>query len=300
MFKGSYVAMVTPFKNGKVDDARLKWLVDFQIEQGTEGLVPCGSTGESATLVARGAQARDGSGDQGRARPRSGPGRGRLQFDVGSAGAGQARRPCRAPTGRSRSCPITTSPPRRASLSISSRSPGRPNCRSSSTTFPDAPALTCRWKRWSSSPRPVRRSSASRKPPATMDYTSQLLTSLGRDRFIVFSGDDSLTLPLLSLGARGVISVLANILPGPMVEMCGRWENGNVERRSGSPSAALPAHAGAVCGDQSHSDQGRDGAVGALPGRDAPAARPHIHRKPEEALGGPGRLPVSPKGEIND
>src|SRR4051812_9740541 len=50
MFKGSYVAIVTPFKNKKVDSARLKWLVDYQIENGTEGLVPCGSTGESATL----------------------------------------------------------------------------------------------------------------------------------------------------------------------------------------------------------------------------------------------------------
>jgi len=39
-FKGSYVALVTPFKNGKVDAARLKWLVDYQIDQGTEGLVP--------------------------------------------------------------------------------------------------------------------------------------------------------------------------------------------------------------------------------------------------------------------
>src|SRR5438552_17514795 len=50
MFKGSYVALVTPFKNGKVDAARLKWLVDYQIDQGSGGLVPCGSTGESATL----------------------------------------------------------------------------------------------------------------------------------------------------------------------------------------------------------------------------------------------------------
>ena len=64
----------------------------------------------------------------------------------------------------------------------------------------------------------------------TMDYTSELLSRLGKDRFIVLSGDDSLTLPLLSLGARGVISVMANILPGPMAELCGSWENGNPER----------------------------------------------------------------------
>src|SRR5437763_697676 len=50
MFNGSYVALVTPFKRGKIDTARLKYLVDYQIEQGTNGLVPCGSTGESATL----------------------------------------------------------------------------------------------------------------------------------------------------------------------------------------------------------------------------------------------------------
>jgi 4-hydroxy-tetrahydrodipicolinate synthase len=64
----------------------------------------------------------------------------------------------------------------------------------------------------------------------TMDYTSELLSQLGRDRFVVLSGDDSLTLPLLSIGARGVISVLANILPGPMAELCESWENGNSER----------------------------------------------------------------------
>src|SRR5690242_19193373 len=50
MFKGSYVALATPFKNGKVDFERLKWLVDFQIDHATDGLVPCGSTGEAATL----------------------------------------------------------------------------------------------------------------------------------------------------------------------------------------------------------------------------------------------------------
>jgi 4-hydroxy-tetrahydrodipicolinate synthase len=51
MFEGSYVAIVTPFKNGKVDAAALKSLIEFQIENGTSGIVPCGTTGESATLV---------------------------------------------------------------------------------------------------------------------------------------------------------------------------------------------------------------------------------------------------------
>ncbi len=50
MFHGSIVALVTPFKNGEVDEDKLRELVEFQISNGTAGIVPCGTTGESATL----------------------------------------------------------------------------------------------------------------------------------------------------------------------------------------------------------------------------------------------------------
>ena len=51
-FRGAYVAIVTPFtKDGKVDEKGLKDLVEFQIKNGTHGIVPCGTTGESATLT---------------------------------------------------------------------------------------------------------------------------------------------------------------------------------------------------------------------------------------------------------
>lgn len=49
-FQGAIVAVVTPFKEGKVDEQGLKNLVEFHIENGTHGIVPCGTTGESATL----------------------------------------------------------------------------------------------------------------------------------------------------------------------------------------------------------------------------------------------------------
>ena len=49
-FNGSYTALITPFANGKVDEAAFRKLVDFQIENGTHGLVPVGTTGESPTL----------------------------------------------------------------------------------------------------------------------------------------------------------------------------------------------------------------------------------------------------------
>lgn len=53
MFKGSMVALVTPFKGDRVDEAAYKKLVDWQIKEGTNGIVPCGTTGESPTLSQR-------------------------------------------------------------------------------------------------------------------------------------------------------------------------------------------------------------------------------------------------------
>jgi 4-hydroxy-tetrahydrodipicolinate synthase len=50
MFKGSMVAIVTPFRNGKIDEKALGDLIEFQIQNGTDVIVPCGTTGESATL----------------------------------------------------------------------------------------------------------------------------------------------------------------------------------------------------------------------------------------------------------
>jgi len=50
MFHGSIVALLTPFKNGKVDEAAFQSFVEWQVAEGTHGLVPCGTTGESPTL----------------------------------------------------------------------------------------------------------------------------------------------------------------------------------------------------------------------------------------------------------
>jgi 4-hydroxy-tetrahydrodipicolinate synthase len=50
MFRGSYVALITPFRDGAVDEAAFQSIVEWHVEQGTHGLVPCGTTGESPTL----------------------------------------------------------------------------------------------------------------------------------------------------------------------------------------------------------------------------------------------------------
>ncbi len=50
MFQGSFVALITPFRDGKVDEDAFRSFVDWQIDEGADGLVPCGTTGESPTL----------------------------------------------------------------------------------------------------------------------------------------------------------------------------------------------------------------------------------------------------------
>ena len=51
MFQGSYVALVTPFKDDEsLDESKLKELIQFQLDSGTHGIVPCGTTGESPAL----------------------------------------------------------------------------------------------------------------------------------------------------------------------------------------------------------------------------------------------------------
>ena len=50
MFRGSFVAIVTPFKNGRIDEKAFRRLIEFHLKHGTDGIVPAGCTGEAATL----------------------------------------------------------------------------------------------------------------------------------------------------------------------------------------------------------------------------------------------------------
>jgi 4-hydroxy-tetrahydrodipicolinate synthase len=229
MFKGCFVALVTPFKNGKVDAARLKWLVDYHLDNGSNGIVPCGSTGESATLshdehrlvnelviktvrgrvpviAGAGSNSTDEAIDLAKHAERAGA-------DAVLSVVPYYNKP--TPGGlyahfktiaKSTKVPI-----------ILYNIPGR--------TGVNMPVETV-VKLAQHCPTIVGIKEAS----GTMDYTSQLLSSLNLSEFTVLSGDDSLTLPLLSLGATGVISVIANILPRAMSELVRSYLQGSTER----------------------------------------------------------------------
>ncbi|MBI4011053.1 MAG: 4-hydroxy-tetrahydrodipicolinate synthase [Candidatus Rokubacteria bacterium] len=216
-FQGSMVAMVTPFRDGKVDEAKLRELVEFHVKHGTDGLVPCGTTGESPTLshaehkrvveiVIEAAAGRipviAGTGSNSTAEA--------IDMTVHAAKAGA-------------DAALLVSPyynkPTQQGLyehfrAIALAAPGLPlivyNIQGRTAVNVETDTL----KRLSEIPNIVGVKEAS----GSLDQMTSVVLACGPD-FSVVSGDDSLTLPLMAVGGRGVISVVANILPKEVAEM---------------------------------------------------------------------------------
>ena len=225
MFKGAIVAIVTPFKNGQVDEETYRKLIEFQIANGTDGIVPCGTTGESSTLsheehdrviaIAIDAAkkrvpviAGTGSNSTDEAL--------RLTRHAYEAGADGALMVCpyyNRPTQEglyqhyklvAESVPIPIIP-----YNI----PGRTGV----NMLPETVA------RLSSISNIVGIKEASGSLKQMQD-----VISLCGDDFDVLSGDDFFTLPLLLIGGKGVISVISNIAPADMANMIDAFETGNI------------------------------------------------------------------------
>ena len=141
MFTGCGTALVTPFRQDQsLDEQALRRLVKRQIDAGINFLVPCGTTGESPTLTH--ARAPPRRRDHHRRGARQGARR-RRRRRLQHRGSDRARARLRSAWARTASSPsarITTSPRRKACISITKPSPRPFRCRSSSTTFPAAPA----------------------------------------------------------------------------------------------------------------------------------------------------------------
>jgi len=227
MFTGSLVALVTPFRDGRIDLDKLEALVEFHVEAGTNGLVPCGTTGESATL----------SHEEHEIVIRSvvqfADGRVPVLAGTGSNSTSEALRLTRfareaGADGALLITPYYNKPTQRGLVAhfeaialqvdlplVLYNVPSRTGVNMLPQTVSECAKL----------PNVVGIKEAS----GSVDQTAEILRgceSTGSE-ITVLSGDDSLTLPLMAVGAKGVISVAANIVPELMVDLVDFATDGN-------------------------------------------------------------------------
>ena len=233
MFTGTYTAIVTPFKNGKIDEAAFERLVEFQIKGGVDGIVPAGTTGESSTLgyqenidvIARAVKFARGKI--------------KIMAGTGANATTEAIYLTRAAEEAGADASLQVSPyynrPTQEGLYQHFKAvagvtslpivlyniPGRCGVEIAIDTV----------KRLAESCKNI---VAIKESGGSCDRVSQLRAALGPD-FVILSGDDSLTLPFMSVGAQGVISVASNIIPREISQMVKLF-------RSGKPAAALRIH----------------------------------------------------------
>src|SRR2546430_3902127 len=216
-FQGSIVALVTPFRGGTVDEAKLKELVEMHVTQGTDGIVPCGTTGESPTLshdehrrvveiVIEAARGRlhviAGTGSNATSEAIS------LTAHAKKAGATGAlvvnpyyNKPTQEGLYRHfRAAADAVDIPILA-YNIASRTAINVETDTLVRLVKDCPNIV-----------------GVKEASGSLDQMTQVILACGPD-FSVLSGDDNLTLPLMSVGGRGVISVIANIVPPETAEM---------------------------------------------------------------------------------
>lgn len=234
MFSGTFTAIVTPFKSGKVDQPALARLIQAQIKGGVDGIVPVGTTGESPTLsveehvevVARSVELAAG-----KIKVLAGTGANstdeavhltQAAEEAGADGSLQVAPYYNRPTQEGLFQHFRTIA-RATKLPIILYSiPGRCGVEIAVDTV-ERLAKACK--------NVVGIKEAGGNP----DRVSQLRGALG-PKFIVLSGDDSLTLPFMAVGADGVVSVASNIIPKEVARMVREFGAGHL-------SAAAKLHA---------------------------------------------------------
>lgn len=227
MFKGSMVALVTPFKKGAIDEVALKDLVEFHIKNGTTALVPCGTTGESATL----------SYDEHDKV---------IELTIKFA---KGRIPVIAGTGSNSTeeAIVLTKHARKAGADASLQvSPyyNRPTQKGLYLHFKaiaeavDIPIILYNIaSRTGVNIEPetfvklaeVKNIIGVKEASGSLEQMSRIRKLCSKD-FLLISGDDALTLPVLSIGGVGIISVVANIIPRDVADMCSAFEKGNIKK----------------------------------------------------------------------
>ena len=225
MFKGSIVAIVTPFKNGKIDEEAYRKLIEFQIQNGTSAIVPCGSTGESATLnFEEHNRAIDIAVEAVKKRVPVIAGTGGNSTSEAIELTGHAKKAGADAT--LQVVPYYNKPTQEGlyqHFKAIARAVPLPQVlynvpgRTSVNMLPQTVARLAE----------LSEVVAIKEASGDLGQMAEVLRLAG-DRITLLSGDDNLTLPVLAIGGKGVISVIANVVPKETAEMVSAWERGDL------------------------------------------------------------------------
>jgi 4-hydroxy-tetrahydrodipicolinate synthase len=215
--QGSMVAIVTPMKDGKIDLRALRELTEWQIAEGTDGVVPCGTTGEGATLTAA------ERAEVIRAVVEVVRGRAAVVAGAGSNATHEAIDSVRTAKELKADAALVVTPyynkptPEglyRHYLAIweATRFPVVAYNVPSRTSVDMLPETVARLAKAGAIV-------GIKEATANMDRQVQLVEKVGRDAIAYLSGDDFTVLPYVACGGHGVISVVANIAPRAMKEL---------------------------------------------------------------------------------
>ncbi|WP_027722402.1 4-hydroxy-tetrahydrodipicolinate synthase [Maridesulfovibrio zosterae] len=227
-FQGAYTALVTPFKNGEIDQDAYRELIEWQIEQGIDGLVPCGTTGEAATMT------HEEQGEviricveqaKGRVPVIAGAGSNNtkeavnltlLAKEAGADAALQITPYYNKPTPAGLLAHFKALSKEASMPFILYNVPGRTGL----NAMPETIAMIAN---------EVSDVIGVKEATGNLSQVSDVIEQCPED-FSVFSGDDFTVLPLLSLGGCGVISVVSNIAPKMMADMCAAFKAGEIKK----------------------------------------------------------------------
>lgn len=227
MFRGSMVALVTPFRDGKVDEKALRELIEFHIKNGTSALIPCGTTGESSTLSYE---------EHDRV----------IELTIQCA---KGRISVIAGTGSNSTeeAIMLTKHAKKAGADASLQvNPyyNRPTQKGLYLHFKaiaeavDMPIILYNIaSRTGVNIEPetfvklaeIKNIIGVKEASGSLEQMSRIKNMTPED-FLLISGDDALTLPVMSIGGVGVISVVANIIPKDVADMCAAFESGDIKK----------------------------------------------------------------------
>lgn len=228
LFSGAFTALVTPFRDGRIDEEKYRELIEWQIQEGINGLVPCGTTGESATLT------HEEHEEVIRICIEQAKGRVPVIAGAGSNNTAEAIRLTRYAKQAGADAALHITPyynkPTQEGIFAHMKAiseavdlplivynvPGR-------TALTVKPATMARM--FQEIPHVVGVKDAT----ADLTQISETLELCGPD-FCLLSGDDFTVLPTLAAGGAGVISVTSNLMPRKVAELCSSFQAGDIAR----------------------------------------------------------------------